>query len=151
VDGSPVNAYAPFYLWRDVGAMGAFLAGGGGFQGIVADFGRPAVRHWTGAACERGPAYGAAPYAASRRTAPFPPGEDPAAAVERALAEARALAATDGAHTTAVAFDPCAWELVRFTLWAGAVPADEDPAAERFRVLHLSAPELAAVAVGRRW
>lgn len=48
VAGSPVNQYAPFYLWHDVGAMKDFLMGGGGFQGIVRDFGRPPVRHWAG-------------------------------------------------------------------------------------------------------
>lgn len=29
------------------GAMAHFLVGGGGFQNIVRDFRRPAVRHWT--------------------------------------------------------------------------------------------------------
>jgi hypothetical protein len=46
IDGSPVNQYAPFYLWNDTGEMARFLVGGGGFQNIVRDFGRPAARHW---------------------------------------------------------------------------------------------------------
>jgi len=43
-NGSPINQYAPFYLWADAAGMRRFLWGGAGFGGIVADFGRPAVR-----------------------------------------------------------------------------------------------------------
>ena len=82
VDGSPVNAYAPFYLWHDVEGMGRFLWGGGGFSAIVTDFGRPDVRHWTGAAFRHGPAYGTAPTTAERRIETIPAGADPQAAVE---------------------------------------------------------------------
>ena len=53
VHGSPVNQYAPFYLWNTVEGMNAFLWGGG-FQGIADDFGRPPVRQWTGLAYEEG-------------------------------------------------------------------------------------------------
>jgi hypothetical protein len=45
VEGSQVNQYAPFYLWDDIGAMANFLVGGGGFEKIIADFGRPTVHH----------------------------------------------------------------------------------------------------------
>jgi hypothetical protein len=34
--------------------MAHFLVGGGGFQNIVRDFGRPVVRHWTGVAAVTG-------------------------------------------------------------------------------------------------
>lgn len=39
--GSPVDEYAPSYLWKGTGGMNRFLWGGGGFGGIVDDFGRP--------------------------------------------------------------------------------------------------------------
>lgn len=55
VDGSPVNQYAPFYLWASVEGMNQFLWGAG-FAGLSRDFGRPIVRQWTGLAFERGPA-----------------------------------------------------------------------------------------------
>ncbi|MBT2383971.1 DUF4865 family protein [Streptomyces sp. ISL-11] len=140
-DGSPVNQYAPFYLWNDTGAMSHFLVGGGGFQNILRDFGRPAVRHWTGVACEAGPARGGTPRAASRHITTLPSGADPAAAVEEALGALLLTAREEGVHTTALAFDPCGWQLLRFTLWRDAVP-EAEPATERYEVLHLSAPGL---------
>ncbi|GHF26060.1 DUF4865 domain-containing protein [Streptomyces mashuensis] len=151
--GSPVNQYAPFYLWHDQGAMAHFLAGGGGFQGIVADFGRPVVQHWTGLACAAGPARTAAPRAATRLLTPMPAGGDPAGQVEEALAEAGALARTEGVHTVALAFDPRYWELMRFVLWEAAPAEWEKEAAgeERYEVLHLSAPGLEELPRGRAW
>ncbi|MGW2600677.1 DUF4865 family protein [Streptomyces klenkii] len=140
VDGSPVNQYAPFYAWDDTAAMSHFLVGGGGFEGIVRDFGRPVVRHWTGIAREDGPARGAgaAPRAASRRLTPLP-AEGLAEAVAAETAALRELASRDGVHTAALAVDPHHWQLLRFVLWAEAVPPGED-VTERYEVLHLSAP-----------
>lgn len=151
VDGSPVNQYAPFYLWDGVGAMSEFLVGGGGFQGVVASFGRPAVHHWTGIACHAGPARTAVPRAASRRLTPMPAGADPEALVADALGELGGFARTEGVHTTALAFDPRHWQLLRFTLWEHSVPADEDERAERYEVLHLSDPHLPEIPEGRHW
>ncbi|MFI2073011.1 DUF4865 family protein [Streptomyces triculaminicus] len=150
-DGSPVNEYAPFYLWEHAGAMGEFLVGGGGFQGIVADFGRPAVRHWAGLACETGPARSAEPRAASRLLTPLPAAADPAALVAEALAGLRASARADAVHTAALALDPSRWQLMRFVLWADAAPASEDRDAERYEVLHLSTPHLSRLPAGRHW
>ncbi|GAB3957814.1 DUF4865 family protein [Actinoallomurus acanthiterrae] len=145
---SPVNQYAPFYLWDSVDGMNRFLWGGGGFRGIVEDFGRPGVRHWTGAGFERGPAYGATPRAATRRTEPIEAGVDPAGVVESALEELGRRARTEGVHATALAVDPGRWELVHFTLWADS-PAAAD--GDRYEVLHLSAPHLHDLARGRQW
>ncbi len=151
VDGSPVNQYAPFYLWDGIGEMGEFLVGGGGFQGIVSDFGRPAVHHWTGVACHAGPARAGVPTAAARRLTPVPAGADPAAAVEEALAELAVTARAEGVHTAALAFDPRDWQLLRFVLWEEGVPASEGEECERYEVLHLSAPHLAGIPEGRHW
>ncbi|GAA4261963.1 DUF4865 family protein [Dactylosporangium darangshiense] len=129
VDGSPVNQYAPFYLWNSAAAMTGFLIGGGGFQNIVRDFGRPPVRHWTAVATLAGPARDEAPVAATRLVAPLAWGEE--------LPE---LAERPGLHTAAVAFDMYHWQLVRFALWS--TPDPHDPGAtERYEVLHVSAPE----------
>jgi hypothetical protein len=147
VRASPVNQYAPFYLWESPAGMNRFLWGGGGFQGIVTDFGRPAVRHWTGTALEHGPDHGAVPQVATRRTEPFPAEEDPAVTVERALAALRG--GTPGVHSTALAVDPRSWELVHFTLWTRE-PAPETPGV-RYEVLHLSTPGLDAIGTGRHW
>jgi hypothetical protein len=144
LDGSPVNQYAPFYLWQSPTGMNRFLWGGGGFQGIVRDFGRPAVRHWTGVALEHGPARTDVPHYATRRTERFPDGADPAATVSPALAD---LTTAPGMHSTALAVDPFSWELVHFTLWASAPATDGD----HYQVLHLSTPALEAIGTGRHW
>lgn len=142
-EGAPVNQYAPFYLWRSTTGMNRFLWGGGGFQGIVADFGRPVVRHWTGAAFAYGPARAAVPRAATRHTYRLPADQDPQEAVTRALAQMPEAA--PGAHSTALAVDPATWEIVHFTLWADA---PEGPGTH-YEVLHLSTPE--ELDSGRRW
>ncbi|GAA2134857.1 DUF4865 family protein [Kitasatospora kazusensis] len=136
--GSPVNQYAPFYLWRTAEGMADFLQGPG-FAGLSADFGRPQVRHWLGTGHHPGPdgdsARGLTPRTATRRTEALPEGADPAAATARALAE---LAGRPGLHSAAVALDPDRWELLRFALWHDTAPDDHRDT--RYEVLHLSRP-----------
>lgn len=147
VDGSPVNVYAPFYLWDSVTGMNAFLWGEG-FRGLCASFGRPAVRHWPGTAFERGPAWGALPRASSCRVETIPADVDPAERVGQALAELREQARADGVHSCALAVDPLNWELVHFTLWEDAAP---ESTGVRYEVLHLSHPHAADLTIGRHW
>ncbi|WP_405752214.1 DUF4865 family protein [Streptomyces sp. NBC_01411] len=156
-DGSPVNQYAPFYLWNDPGAMAHFLVGGGGFQNIVRDFGRPVVRHWTGIAYHAGPARTTFPRAASRRLTPLAtgPGSDTtgldlAARIEQEVAELHDLARHDDVHTAALAFDPHHWQLMRFVLWRDT-SAPDAAATERYEVLHLSTPGIGQLPGGRAW
>ncbi|MFG3487675.1 DUF4865 family protein [Streptomyces sp. NPDC047972] len=153
-EGSPVNQYAPFYLWAAPEGMNSFLWGPG-FQGIVDDFGRPVVQHWTGLAYEEGPASGTVPATATRRRTPLGEGVAPGRAVEDALARHAREARRDGVVASALAVDPRHWELLAFTLWAGAVrPAGPEPAVEegeRYRVLHLSAPDRDRLGTGRQW
>lgn len=153
VDGSPVNQYAPFYLWADPEAMNRFLWSPG-FQGIVRDFGRPSVETWQGLAFEPGPARGAVPRTATRHATTVPAGADPsgggpAGAVEGALEQVRRTAHADGAHSTALVIDPRGWELLHFTLWEDAAPPGA--AGDRYQVLHLSTPDLARLPRGRQW
>ena len=156
IGGSPVNQYAPFYLWNDTGAMGHFLLGGGGFQGIVRAFGRPVVRQWTGVAQYAGPdRTGGVPVAASRRLRAVPDDVDGsgtglAAWVEESVAATERLAGRAGVHTVAFAVDPHHWQAVEFALWTSAVPADLADA-DRYEVLHLSAPEIKTLPNGRCW
>lgn len=142
VDGSPVNQYAPFYLWRAPEGMNAFLWGPG-FRGLSADFGRPAVRQWTGLAFESGD-LARTPVVATSHTSPIPPDVDPAGVIEEAVA---GLVAGDGVHSTALAVDTRNWQLLRFTLWHDE-PQDDGV---RYRVLHLSHPELDDLPRGRHW
>ncbi|MGD3107049.1 DUF4865 family protein [Streptomyces sp. YGL11-2] len=137
VDGSPVNQYAPFYLWADPDAMNRFLTGDG-FRALARDFGRPTVLNWQGLYHRSGPAADRPPRTFTRRIEPIPDDADAAGAIENARTAHEELAAADGVHTTALGLDPRRWELVHFTLWSDTVP--ESAAGELFRVLHLSAP-----------
>ncbi|MBY8880628.1 DUF4865 family protein [Actinacidiphila acidipaludis] len=147
-DGSPVNEYAPFYLWNTSEGMNAFLRGAG-FRSLAADFGRPAVEHWTGLAFAQGPAVDGAPRAASRTTRPIDPADDPATVIETEVEALTERTAAPGVHSAALAVDPRHWELVRFTLWQDAAPPEEHT--DRYRVLHLSRPELGSLTAGRQW
>jgi len=156
-DGSPVNQYAPFYLWNDTAAMSRFLFAGAGFERIIRSFGRVVVRQWTGVARYSGPAAAvgdvatmATATAASRRTRPVPVFDDSLSAwIEEAAAEAEQLAKRDEAHTVALAIDPTRWELVEFALWAAEVPSDvAATATEQYQVLHISKPELSSLPDG---
>ncbi|BDH11562.1 DUF4865 family protein [Streptomyces hygroscopicus] len=147
VDGSPVNQYAPFYLWADPEAMNRFLLGDG-FRGVVRDFGRPVVQHWKGLFHRPGPAAGALPRTFTRRTEALAEDADPATVLAHAVAGHEELATMDGVHTTALGFDPRLWELVHFTLWAHAAP---ESAGARHQVLHLSAPGTGGLGTGRQW
>ncbi|KUL38154.1 hypothetical protein ADL22_18740 [Streptomyces sp. NRRL F-4489] len=136
-DGSPVNQYAPFYLWADEDAMDRFLTGDG-FRGLVRDFGRPAVANWRVLHHRSGPAADRPPRAFTRRTVAVPADADLASALADARAAHDELAATEGVHATALGLDPRRWELLHFTLWGGA---DEVPPGEgAFQILHLSTP-----------
>ncbi|MFD9684293.1 DUF4865 family protein [Kitasatospora sp. NPDC059088] len=146
-DGSPVNQYAPFYLWRTAEGMNRFLWGPG-FRGLSADFGRPVVRHWLGAGLAEGDRT-EAPSTATRTVVRLPESADPAEAVERALAGLPAHPSNPALHTAAVAVDPSRWELLSLALWSG--PAPDDAPGTRFRVLHLSRPELDRLPAGRHW
>jgi Domain of unknown function (DUF4865) len=143
VDGSTLNQYAPFYLWADTDGMGRFLWGGGGFEAIIESFGRPSVRHWTGAAFRPGPAITATPRAATRHTTPIPPEADPAEAVRDAVAEHEKRATIEGVHSSALAVDPGSWQLVHFTLWEDAASGP----GEHYQVLHLSNPHMNALSI----
>ncbi|MFI5685330.1 DUF4865 family protein [Streptomyces sp. NPDC051636] len=145
--GSPVNQYAPFYLWNTVEGMNRFLWGGA-FQGLVNDFGRPAARQWSGLAYEEGGAAGARPAVAVRRREPVPDGAELSGVAEEAVREAGRLAAEDGAVLAAAAVDTHHWELVHFSLWEHDTPKAEG---DVFQVLHLSAPGRHRLPRGRQW
>jgi hypothetical protein len=173
VDGSPVNQYAPFYLWASLEGMNQFLWGAG-FAGLSRDFGRPVVRQWTGLAFERGPASDAAPSVATRRTETIARDADATAAIEAGVAATRERARASEVHSTALAIDTSAWQIVQFTLWAsraagGSGAADALPAGgsgavdavdarslapgdeATYELLHLSSPRFDDLKVGRQW
>ncbi|MEU6065415.1 MULTISPECIES: DUF4865 family protein [Streptomyces] len=136
VHGSPVNQYAPFYLWNTVEGMNRFLWGGA-FQGLVDDFGRPEARQWSGLVYEEGSAASSPAARAVRRREPVPAGVELSEVMEDAVRETGRLAAEDGAVLAAAAVDTRQWELVHFSLWEHDVPKAEG---DVFQVLRMSAP-----------
>ncbi|MGV9561409.1 DUF4865 family protein [Streptomyces sp. NPDC003480] len=147
VHGSPVNQYAPFYLWNTVEGMNTFLWTGP-FQGLVDDFGRPVVRRWTGLAYEEGAAAGSPAVAAVRRRERVPDGVELSEALEDVVRETGRLAAGDGAVLAAAAVDTCGWEVVHFSLWDHDKPKAPG---DVFQVLHMSAPGRERLPRGRQW
>ncbi|MFE7275232.1 DUF4865 family protein [Streptomyces sp. NPDC057623] len=136
VRGSPVNQYAPFYLWNTGAGMNAFLWGGP-FQGIVDDFGRPSVRQWSGVAYEEGRDARSPARVAVRRRQQLPAEGPLSRTMANAAQETERLAAEDGAVLAAAAVDTSRWELIHFSLWKVDTPkADGDV----YEVLHMSAP-----------
>ncbi|MGO4785191.1 DUF4865 family protein [Cryobacterium sp. W22_MBD10_FK3] len=143
VHGSAVNEYAPFYLWANPAGMNSFLLGTP-FTGIMNDFGRPPVRHWTGTAFAFGPADRllSARFATRLITA-IQPDEPLDSALQAALERHDRRQHLDGVHATAVAVDPTSWTIVEFTL-RDAPPTSPD--GECYEVLHVSAPHIAELA-----
>lgn len=147
VAGSSVNEYAPFYVWRDPAAAADFLLRGGGFQNIIRSFGRVRLRTWLGASVLAGPARGAHATVGTLRTGLLPPDESQDGMglkelMDREIEALCAHASHPDVHTVVLAVDPQSWQSVRFTLWReGAEPTDA-PEADRYQVLHVSAPEL---------
>lgn len=136
VHGSPVNQYAPFYLWNTGAGMNAFLWGGP-FQGIVDDFGRPSVRQWSGLAYEEGSAADSPAQVAVVRRQRVPDGVRLGEVMAVAARETERLAGEGGALLSAAVVDTSRWELIHFSLWENDTPkADGD----MYAVLHMSAP-----------
>lgn len=136
-DGSPVNQYAPFYLWAELDGMDRFVFGPG-FDGIRTDFGRPVIRTWHSIAVVDGSAHGEAPTAATRVVDTTDPGVSLMEVADRMTAEASAAAQHNGVTRLVTGIDPFTWQRVTVTLWAGEAP--EDAAGDRYAILHLSQP-----------
>ncbi|MEU5954579.1 DUF4865 family protein [Streptomyces sp. NPDC047525] len=147
VDDSPVNQYAPFYLWNTPEGMNSFLWGPG-FQGIVDDFGRPEVQHWTGLAFAEGSASGAPAKSAVRHRMRIPARTHLGGLAAELAEEAGRLAHREGAVYAAAAIDPRTWEALLFSVWDHGSPTG---AGDVFQVLHLSAPERDLLPGGQQW
>lgn len=136
--GSPVNLYAPFYVWTDPSAMTDFLCGER-FAGLVNAFGWPQVRSWSvlGTRARSASALKTAARA-TRRIDPVRPYESLAQyrATEQAALDDAMRA---GALLAVAGLDARSWERVRFCLWDELPPSSAETT--RYAVLHTSAPE----------
>ncbi|MGD9958992.1 DUF4865 family protein [Nocardioides sp.] len=146
--GSPVNQYAPFYMWAGDTGMNHFLFGAG-FDGIRTDFGRPAVRTWQTVAHIDGPAPGEPPVAATREVDPVDPANALPDLIDRIVHETVDAAQETDVNGIVAGIDPSTWQLVRFTLWNTQPPATAP--GDRYTVLHLSQPHRRSLPSGRAW
>jgi hypothetical protein len=137
VDRSPVNQYAPFYLWSDASAAAEFLWGGRGFDGIVRDFGRPVVRTWTPVATAAGGCGPSSVTHAELSTWPIGPDMDLLQTARQISDRARERAAQPGVHLALAGIDPVSWQAVEFVTTSGRSAMD---GGVRFQVLHVSQP-----------
>jgi len=143
VDGSTVNEYAPFYLWDDAGAAADFLWGGEGFDGIVRDFGRPAVHTWVPTAFEAGPAQPLDVTHALLRTQQIASDADLVAAAGRLRDHVAAQAADPLVHLAFAGIDPTTWHSVEFSIMTSPKANDAPASGTLLTVLHLSRPSTA--------
>ena len=132
VQGSPVNAYALFYIWADTRGMSRFLFGGAGFGGVVASFGRSVVRQWSALAFSAGSvrrdlaAFGfqAGRVPSDRRR--------PAGSGRARPGGAGRVRPRPGLHSAVACIDPMRWEVLLFSLWEAHAP--EEPGSVRYHV-----------------
>ena len=134
--GAPRNAYAPFYVWRDIDGMRSFCWGEPGFSAIVRDFGRHPIHDWTVHQLVEGPAAYAEARSLTLATSPLPPNTPPSRLLDAFTAEFVADA-KDTTITLVTAVDVTNWNVIFVEL--SSQPATQDMTdAAAYEVLHVS-------------
>lgn len=141
VDGSPINQYAPFYLWADSLAAADFLWGGQGFDGIVRDFGRPRVHTWTPVSLAVGGRERSDVSHAVFRTAQIDRDADLVAVAQALTARVSAKADDPDVHLAFGGIDPTDWQTVEFTTLARIEDATTVADLTIYQVLYINQPE----------
>lgn len=148
--GAAINSYSPFYIWSDEAAAARFLWGGGGFGGIVRDFGRPRVHTWLVGEFQKGHDYRDRPRSAALTTVHLAANSDPEAEARRASQRTSSVASSPSTHCVAWMIDASSWKVTSFTLSSSATaPTPHEVGGsdtECFEVLHLSSPEMDGMA-----
>jgi Domain of unknown function (DUF4865) len=131
------NLYAPFYVWREVEGMNAFL-GGPGFAALAQAFGWPSVQTFPVWQAEAAAELAAARCASIERIAiaAYAPLDE----LRRTEGEAARTDSAAGALAAVGAFDPTAWTRLRFRLWTVPQSASERDGRQWYRVGHVSQP-----------
>lgn len=134
--GAPRNAYAPFYVWRDIDGMRNFIWGEPGYSSIVRDFGRQPIQDWTVHRLVVGSGdYGQAK-SLSMRSVPLPTGAAPVRCLD-AVTEQFLAKVGESTIALVTAVDVTTWNAVLVELSSN--PADENAAdAFNYEVLHIS-------------
>ncbi len=135
-EGATRNAYAPFYVWRDIDGMRSFCWGELGYSAIVRDFGRQPIQDWTVAQLVPGPA----PYTDTRSltmsTVQLPEGEAPSQCLD-AVTQPFLTQVDDQTVNRLAAVDITTWTVVLVEL--SSRPAEQaDPRVTGYEVLHVS-------------
>ncbi len=134
--GAPRNAYAPFYIWREIDGMRNFCWGEPGYSSIVRDFGRQPIQDWTVHKLVDGPADYAQTRSLTITNVPLPTGVAPVHCLD---ATTELFLASVGESTIALvsAVDVTTWNVVLVEL--SSMPADQSTAdAISYEVLHVS-------------
>ena len=142
-NGSPVNQYAPFYIWNEQQAANRFLWEGGGFDGVASAYGRPVVQTWLGTRVVFGPAESAAPRWAVRHVEQVREGRVLEDLVSDASDRVDELSQQAGTHSVAFAVDPRTWTSVEFTLMLEKPSGQLDD--EVYEVPYLSISDLSSL------
>jgi hypothetical protein len=114
--------YAPFYLWRALDGMMAFLASTS-FEAVVAKYGRPVVQGWHPLVEVEGEAVDEPPRFAVRQALPIAADVTLARLGEIEHERVDELAQEPALHSAFTGVDPEGWQLMRMTLWRSRPPA----------------------------
>jgi hypothetical protein len=144
VDGSPLNQYARFYAWSSASAAADFLVGGGGFQHIIASFGRPQVHSWMPVATGSGQLIGPDVQHAVQWSRQLTESDDPIEVTDQLAEDVRSIAGAPAVHAAVAGINPTNWQATIFVTSSGSVELPQrlfDAGGigfRRFEVLHVS-------------
>ncbi|MDQ0708610.1 hypothetical protein QFZ52_001262 [Arthrobacter woluwensis] len=134
--GAPRNAYAPFYVWRDIDGMRNFCWGEPGYSSIVRDFGRQPIQDWTVHRLVAGPGDYSQARSLSITNTPLPTGIAPARCLD-AIAQQFLSRVSESTISLVSAVDVTTWNVVLVEL--SSAPSDQRSTdSDIYEVLHVS-------------
>lgn len=119
--GDAAGRYTPFYVWRTLEGMMAFLSSTS-FEALVATYGRPVVQGWQMLADVDGVAVDAAPRFAVQEAVAAPADVTLGRLGEIERERAGVLVQDPSLHSAFTGIDPAGWQLLRTTLWRSRPP-----------------------------
>lgn len=135
--GAPRNAYAPFYVWRDIDGMRQFCWSEPGYSAIVRDFGRQPIEDWTVHQLVLGPANYSEARSLTVKAVPLPTSDAPSRCIDGITAEFLSKA-TDSTVARVTAIDVTTWTAILVEL--STHESDQSSTdVTAYEVLHISA------------